>query len=89
MLAVIRALPNMLWWVTLFFAVLAFFTQVAIMVGRSGSVAIWLLLAEFCVTLALLGLPLWLAWRGRQQQSLWYALGALVILVAFARIFFF
>lgn len=88
MLALIRALPNALWWVTVFFAILAFFTQIAIAIGRSGTVAFWMLLVEFCITIAILALPVALAWRGRQQQSLWYATGALVLLVAFARIFF-
>ncbi|MCL4805967.1 MAG: hypothetical protein KJ046_16855, partial [Anaerolineae bacterium] len=49
MIALLRALPNLLWWVTVFFAVLAFFTQIAIMIGRSGAVALWMLLVEFSV----------------------------------------
>ena len=85
----VRALPNSLWWVTVFFAVLAFFTQIAIMIGRSGVVAFWMLMAEFVVTLAILAVPIGLAWRGKQQQSLGYAIGALVVLLGFARIFFF
>ena len=88
MMALLRALPNALWWVTVFFATLAFFTQLAIMIGRSGAVALWMLLVEFIVTLAILALPVALAWRARQRQSLWYAAGALVLLIAFARIFF-
>jgi hypothetical protein len=89
MAAFLRALPDTLWWVTLFFAVLAFLTQIAISFARSGSVGVGQLLAEFVVTVALLALPVGIAWRGRQLRSLWYALGALVLLVAFARIYFF
>jgi hypothetical protein len=89
MTAFLRALPETLWWVTVFFAVLAFFTQIAISLARSGSVGIGQLLGEFVVTLALLTIPVGVAWRGRQQRSLWYALGAMVLLVAFARIYFF
>lgn len=85
----LRALPNSLWWVTVFFAVLACFTQIAILVGRSGAMAFGMLLAEFIVTLAILAVPVGLAWRGKQTQSLGYALGALVVLLGFARIFFF
>lgn len=89
MAAFIRSLPDTLWWVTLFFAVLAFLTQIAIYFARSGSVSIAQLLAEFVVTVALLALPVGIAWRGKQQRSLWYALIALILLVAFARIYFF
>lgn len=89
MVAFLRALPDTLWWVTLFFAVLAFFSQLAISFGRSSSVSVGQLLAEFVVTIALLALPVVIAWRGKQQRSLWYALGAIVLLVAFARIYFF
>ena len=84
----LRVLPNTLWWAVVFFAVLAFFTQIAIMVGRFGSVDLWMLLIEFCITIALLAVPVGLAWRGRETQSLWFAIGALVVLAAFARIFF-
>ncbi len=89
MSTLLRALPNSLWWVTVFFAVLAFFTQVAIMVGRSGAVAFWMLLVEFIVTIGILAVPIGLAWRGKQQHSIGYAIGALVVLLGFARIFFF
>lgn len=89
MMTFLRSLPEALWWTTLFFAVLAIFSQVAIAVARSGSVGIGQLLGEFVVTIALLAIPVGIAWRGRQQRSLWYALGALALLVAFARIFFF
>lgn len=88
MMAFLRALPNMIWWITVFFAILAFFTQIAISLGRLGSSDALMLLAEFVVTLALLCLPVAIAWRGRQQGSLWYGVGALVILAAFARIYF-
>ena len=53
----LRALPNTLWWAVVFFAVLAFFTQIAIMVGRFGAVDLWMQLIEFCVTIALLAIP--------------------------------
>jgi len=89
MVAFLRSLPNTLWWVTLFFAVLAFFTQIAIAVARSSTVSVTSLLLEFLATLLFLSLPLYIAWRGKQRGSLWYAVGALVLLVAFARIFFF
>jgi hypothetical protein len=89
MAAFLRALPDTLWWVTLFFAVLAFLTQIAISFARSGSVAVGQLLAEFVVTIGLLAIPVVIAWRGRQRRSLWYALGAIVLLVAFARVYFF
>jgi hypothetical protein len=85
----LRSLPQSLWWVTLFFAVLAFFTQMAIAVVRSGGVAIEQLLAEFAFTLVLLALPVGIAWHGRQANSLWYAGGGLVLLATMARIFFF
>jgi len=84
----LRALPNTLWWTVVFFAVLAFFTQIAIMFGRLGATELWTLLIEFCVTIALLAIPVGLAWRGRETQSVWFAIGALVVLAAFARIFF-
>lgn len=84
----LRALPNTLWWAVVFSAVLALFTQIAIMVGRFGSVSLWMLLIEFCITIALLALPVVLAWRGREKQSVWFAIGAVIVLAAFARIFF-
>jgi hypothetical protein len=89
MVAFVRGLPNAVWWVTLFFAVLALFTQLAIMIARSGSVSVGRLLLEFVFTIALLALPIAIAWRARQQGSLWFAAGALVLLVAFGRILFF
>jgi hypothetical protein len=88
MVALLRKIPEAVWWVTLFFAVLAVFTQLAITVARSGSVAVERLLFEFVLTLALLAIPVGFAWRARQQGSLWYAAGAVVLLVAFGRIFF-
>ena len=89
MLAFLRSLPKTLWWITLFLAVVAFFTQVGIAVARSGAVSIELLLAEFVFTLVFLAIPLGIAWYGRQRGSLWYAGGGLFLLVAMARIFFF
>jgi len=85
----LRTLPTRLWWVTLFFAVLAFFTQMAIAVARSGVVAWELLLAEFTFTIVLLALPVGVAWKGKQENSLWYAGGGLFLLAVMARIFFF
>ena len=46
MMAFLRTLPNMLWWITLFLAVVAFFTQIGIAVARSGAVSVGMLLAE-------------------------------------------
>jgi hypothetical protein len=89
MITFLRSLPNTLWWVTLFLAIMAFFSQIAIAVARSGSVAMQSLLAEFSVTVVLLALPVGIAWRGKQQGSVWYAVVGLVLLAAFARIFFF
>jgi hypothetical protein len=88
MLALLRSLPNAVWWLTLFFAVLATFTQLAITVARSGSVALGRLLFEFILTLALLAIPVGIAWYARERRSVWHALGTLVLLVAFSRIFF-
>jgi hypothetical protein len=88
MIALLRALPNAVWWLTLFFAVLATFTQIAISFARSGSVAIERLLFEFVLTLALLAIPVGIAWYARERRSLWHAVGALVLLAAFSRIFF-
>ena len=87
--SMLRTLPHTLWNVTRFFAVLAFFTQMAIAVARSGAVAWELLLAEFTVTLALLALPVGIAWRGKQENSLWYAAGGLFLLAVMGRMFFF
>jgi hypothetical protein len=89
MLAFLRSLPNTLWWITLSLAVVALFTQIAIAMARSGAVAVETLLAEFTFTLAFLALPVGIAWRGRQEGSLWYAAGALVLLGTMAKIFFF
>jgi hypothetical protein len=85
----LRNLPQRIWWVTLFFAVLAFFTQMAIAVARSGAVGWELLLAEFTFTVVLLALPVGIAWKGKQENSLWYAGGGLILLAVMARIFFF
>ncbi len=89
MLTFLRTLPNTLWWLTLFLAVVAFFTQIGIAVARSGAVSIELLLAEFVFTLLFLAIPIAIAWYGRQRNSLWYTSGGLFLLVAMARIFFF
>jgi hypothetical protein len=89
MRAFIRKLPNSLWNVTVFVVVLAFFTQIAISFARSGAVPGGQLIVEFILTAALLCIPVALAWLGKQRQIAWYSLGALVVLVAFARVFFF
>jgi hypothetical protein len=89
MFAFLRTLPNTLWWVTLSFAGLALVTQLAIVVARSGSTSREQLLLEFALTVALLAFPVGIAWRGRQQGSLWYACGALVLLITMGKIFFF
>ena len=89
MLQFLRTLPTTLWWTTLFLAVIAFFTQIAIALGRGGAVAIEMLLLELLVTVALLALPVGIAWRGRRENSLWYAAGGLFLLAALSRIFFF
>jgi hypothetical protein len=89
MIAFLRTLPNTLWWITAFLAVVAFFTQIGIAVARSGAVSVGRLLAEFVVTLVLLAIPLGIGWYGRQRGSLWYTGGGLFLLVAMARIFFF
>ncbi|MBA2596083.1 MAG: hypothetical protein M3Q50_13945 [Chloroflexota bacterium] len=89
MMVFFRSLPNTLWWITLFLAVIAFFTQIGIAVARSGAVSLAQLLGEFVFTVVLLALPVAIAWYGRQRKSLWYAGGGLFLLVAMARIFFF
>ena len=89
MRAFIRRLPDSLWLVTVFVAVLAFFTQIAISLARSGAVPGMQLVLEFILTAALLCIPIALAWIGKQRQIAWYSLGALVVLLAFARVFFF
>ncbi len=61
MMAFLRTLPNTLWWITLFLAVVAFFTQIGIAVARSGAVSVELLLAEFVFTLVFLAIPLGIA----------------------------
>ena len=88
MAALLRAVPDAVWLVTRFFAVLAFFVQLAILLARSGSVPLRQLLLEFVVTIALLAVPVGIAWRARQERSLWYAAGALLLLAALGRIFF-
>jgi hypothetical protein len=89
MLALLRSLPGALWWVTLSLAGLAVLVQIAIAVARSGAVPLLELLIEFAITLALLAIPVGIAWRGRRDGSLWYACGALVLLAALGKIFFF
>jgi hypothetical protein len=89
MMAFLRTLPNTLWWITAFLAVVAFFTQIGIAVARSGAVSVGRLLAEFVVTIVLLAIPISIGWYGRQRGSLWYTGGGLFLLVAMARIFFF
>jgi hypothetical protein len=89
MRAFIRRLPDSLWNVTIFVVVLAFFTQIAISLARSGAVPGMQLVVEFVLTVALLCIPVALAWIGKQRQVAWYSLGALVVLLAFARVFFF
>lgn len=89
MLSFLRTLPNTLWWITVFLATVAFFTQIGIAVARSGAVSIELLLAEFVFTIVFLALPLGIAWYGRQRNSLWYTGGGLFLLLAMGRIFFF
>jgi hypothetical protein len=89
MMAFLRTLPNTLWGITLFLAVVAFFTQIGIAVARSGAVSVGMLLAEFIFTLVFLAVPLVIGWYGRQRGSLWYTGGGLFLLIAMARIFFF
>jgi hypothetical protein len=89
MMAFLRTLPNTLWWITAFLAVVAFFTQIGIAVARSGAVSLELLLAEFIFTLVFLAVPIGIGWYGRQRNSIWYTGGGLFLLVAMARIFFF
>lgn len=87
--AFVRSLPDTLWRITVFLAVVAFFTQVGIAVARSGGMSIELLLAEFVFTLVFLAIPLGIGWYGRARNSLWYTGGGLFLLLAMARIFFF
>ena len=89
MMAFLRSLPNTLWGITAFLAVVAFFTQIGIAVARSGAVPVGRLLAEFIVTLAFLAVPLGIGWYGRQRGSLWYTGGSLFLFIVRARIFFF
>ena len=84
MMAFLRTLPNTLWGITLFLAVVAFFTQIGIAVARSGAVSAGMLLAEFIFTLIFLAVPLGIGWYGRQRGSLWYTGGGLFLLVAMA-----
>ncbi|MFT4037933.1 MAG: hypothetical protein QM692_07110 [Thermomicrobiales bacterium] len=46
------------------------------------------LLFEFTLSAALLGIPIALAWLGKERQKVWYSIGALIVLIAFARLFF-
>ena len=89
MISFLRTLPKTLWWATVFLAVIAFLTQIAIALARGGAGGIGMLLLELLVTLALLALPVGIAWRGRRENSLWYAAGGLFLLAALGRIFFF
>jgi hypothetical protein len=89
MMAFLRSLPNTLWWITAFLAVVAVFTQIGIAVARSGAVPVGMLLAEFIFTLVFLAVPLGIGWYGRQRGSLWYTGGSLVLFIVMARIFFF
>lgn len=88
MLTFLRTLPQRLWWVTLSLAGFAVLAQIAVALARSGSVSAQTLLTEFILSLALLAVPVGIAWRGRQEGSLWYATGALVLLVVLGKIFF-
>ena len=89
MFAFLRSLPDTIWRITLAFAGLAIVTQLAISVARRGSVSGGQLLLEFVLTMALLAVPVWIAWRGRREGSLWYAASALVLLATMWKIFFF
>ena len=89
MMVFLRTLPNTIWGITAFLAVVAFFTQIGIAVARSGAVSVGMLLTEFIFTLVFLAIPLGIGWYGRQRGSLWYTGGGLFLLVAMARIFFF
>lgn len=89
MRTLVRKLPNSLWNLTVFFVVLAFFTQIAVTFARSGDVPGSQLFLEFILTAALLCIPVALAWLGKQRQIAWYSLGALVVLIAFSRVYFF
>ena len=89
MLVFLRGLPETLWRATVGLAILAFCVQIAIAVGRSGAVSIQWLLVELVVTVALLALPVGIAWRGKRAGSLWYAGGGLFLLAALWKIFFF
>jgi hypothetical protein len=85
----LRGLPERIWWVTLILTGFAIITQLGLAYTRSATTSTETLLAEFLLTLALLALPVWIAWRAKQDGSLWYACGALVLFVAMAKIFFF
>jgi hypothetical protein len=85
----LRGLPERIWWVTLILTGFAIITQLGLAYARSSSTSLEMLAAEFALTLVLLALPVWIAWRARQDHSLWYACGALVLFVAMAKIFFF
>jgi hypothetical protein len=85
----LRSLPERIWFVTLILTGLAVITQLGLAYARSGTTSREALLAEFVLTLVFLALPVFTAWRARQEGSLWYACGALVLFVALAKIFFF
>ncbi len=89
MKAFLHTLPDTIWRITMFLAIVAFFTQIGIAVARSGAVSVELLLFEFVFTLIFLALPLGIGWYGRERNSLWYTGGGLFLLLAMARIFFF
>ena len=89
MLGFLRGLPETLWRATAVLAIVAFLVQIAIAVGRTGAVSIEWLFLELVVTVAFLALPVGIAWRGKCDDSLWYAGGGLVLLAALWKIFFF
>lgn len=84
-----RGLPETLWRATVVLAALAFVVQIAIAIGRSAEVTVSWLLFELTVTIAFLALPLAIAWRGKRDDSVWYAGGGLFLLLALWKIFFF
>ena len=85
----IRSLPERIWWVTVILAGMSVVAQLGLAYTRSGTTSLEMLLAEFLLTVVLLTIPIYVAWRARREGSLWYACGALVLFVALARIFFF
>src|SRR5919112_5309554 len=82
MMAFLRTLPNTLWWITLFLAVVAFFTQIGIAMARSGAVSVGMLLTEFVFTLVFLAIPLGIGWYGPQPGSLPHTPGRLFLPLA-------